>query len=136
MGLVAPEFQIVNASSAITGANYFYSAIGNNSLHRWGSGTPAYNVALNLDPELGFIIPAAHINEDTPSVSNLLDLDLLIRRYDMMLLGGTMSPQLFQAIRESVDRVKPPDTSWQWHRELLRQLITSIVSSAEYNVMR
>ncbi|MBB5032000.1 DUF1800 domain-containing protein [Prosthecobacter vanneervenii] len=136
MGLVAPEFQIVNASSAITGANYFYNAIGNNSLHRWGSGTPAYNVALNLDPELGFIIPAAHINEDTPSVSNLLDLDLLIRRYDMMLLGGTMSPQLFQAIRESVDRVKPPDTSWQWHRERLRQLITSIVSSAEYNVMR
>jgi len=136
MGLVAPEFQIVNASSAITGANYFYNAIGNNSLHRWGSGTPAYTVELNLDPELGFIIPSAHINETTPSASNLLDLDLHIRRLDLMLLGGTMTPQLFQTIRESVDRVKPPDTSWEWHRERLRQLITAIVSSAEYNVLR
>jgi hypothetical protein len=35
-----------------------------------------------------------------------------------------------------VDRVKPPDTSWEWHRERLRQLITAIVSSAEYNVLR
>lgn len=136
MGLVAPEFQILNASSAITGANYFYNAIGNNSLHRWGTGTPAYAVQLNLDPELGFIVPAAHINENTPSVANLLDLDVQIRRFDLMLLGGTMTPQLFQTIRESVDRIKPPNTSWQWHRERLRQLITAIVSSAEFNVLR
>ncbi|OYW72535.1 MAG: hypothetical protein B7Z37_24490, partial [Verrucomicrobia bacterium 12-59-8] len=136
MGLVAPEFQIVNASSAITGANYFYNAIGNNSLHRWGNGTAAYAVELNLDPELGFVIPSAHINENTPSAANLLDLDLHLRRLDMMLLGGTMTPQLFQTIRESVDRVKPPGTSWEWHRERLRQLITAIVSSAEFNVLR
>ncbi len=136
MGLVAPEFQILNASSAITGANYFYNAIGNNSLHRWGTGTAAYAVQLNIDAELGFIVPAAHINENTPSVANLLDLDVQIRRFDLMLLGGTMTPQLFQTIRESVDRIKPPNASWQWHRERLRQLITAIVSSAEFNVLR
>ncbi|WP_395748212.1 DUF1800 family protein [Prosthecobacter sp.] len=136
MGLVAPEFQILNATSAITGANYFYNAIGNNDMARWGSGNADYAVRLNLDPELGYIIPSAHINEDTPSVSNLMDLDLHIRRMDLMLLGGTMTPQLFQCLRESVDRVKPPDASWQWHRERLRQLITSIVSSAEFNVLR
>lgn len=136
MGLVAPEFQILNAGSAITGANYFFNAIGGNNLHRWGSGTAAYAVRLNLDPELSLIIPAAHIIEDTPSVTNLMDLDPLIRRFDLMLLGGTMTPQMFQSVRESVDRIKPPDTSWQWHRERLRQLITAIVTSAEFNVMR
>ena len=136
MGLVAPEFQILNASSAITGANYFYNAIGGNNLHRWGSGTAAYAVRLNLDPELSRSIPAANINEDVPSVTNLMDLDPLIRRFDLMLMGGTMTPRMFQSIRESVDRIKPPDTSWQWHRERLRQLITAIVTSAEFNVMR
>ncbi len=135
LGLVAPEFQIVNASSAITAANYFYNAF-SNGLARWGTSNRDYNVTLNLDPELGFIIPLAHINEDEPDVSNLLDLDLLIRRCDLMLLGGSMTPQFFQTLRESVDRVKPPDATWQWHRERLRQLINAIVGSAEFNVMR
>lgn len=136
MGLVAPEFQILNATSAITGPNYFYNAIGNNSLHRWGSGRDEYEVRLNLDLELSFIVPSAHINEDSPSVSHLMDLDPLIRRLDLMLLGGTMTPQLFQSLRESIDRVKPPYTSWEWHRERLRQLISAIVASAEFNVLR
>jgi uncharacterized protein (DUF1800 family) len=136
MGLVAPEFQIINASSAITGANYFLQAIGDNSLHRWGNGTPEYNVRLNLDPELSLIVPAAHINEDTPDGANLMDLDTLIRRFDLTLMGGTMSPQLFQSIRESVDRIKPPEYSWEWHHERLRQLINAIVTSAEFNVLR
>lgn len=136
MGLVAPEFQILNASSAITGANYFFNAIGDNSLHRWGNGTPAYNVRLNLDPELSMVVPAASIGQDTPAVGTLMDTDALLHRLDLSLMGGTMSPRLFQTIRESVDRVKPPDASWQWHRERLRLLITLIVTSAEFNVMR
>ncbi len=136
LGLVAPEFQILNASTAITGANYFYNAIGGNNLHRWGTANPAYAVQLHLDPELAMVVPAAHIQEDTPSVSLLLDTDALLRRLDLSLLGGTMSPRLFQAIRESVDRVKPPNTSWKWHRERLRQLITHLVTSAEFNVLR
>ncbi len=136
MGLVAPEFQIINASSAITGANYFFNAIGENSLHRWGTANPNYAVRLNLDPELALVVPASDINLDTPDVAGLQDTDALIRRYDMMLLGGTMSPELFQSIREAVDRVKPPDASWKWHRERLRLLITLIVTSAEFNVLR
>lgn len=136
MGLVAPEFQIINASSAITGANYFFNAIGNNGLHRWGNGNPDYVVKLNLDTDLARIVPAGFINQDTPSVANLMDSDPLIRRLDMSLLGGTMSPRLFQIIRESIDRVKPPNTSWEWHRERLRLLITLIVTSAEFNVLR
>lgn len=135
MGLVAPEFQILNASSAITASNYFFNVIGDNNLHRWGS-TDNYAVRLNLDPELSMIVPAGTINQDEPSVAGLMDSDPLIRRLDMALLGGTMSPQLFQVIRESIDRVKPSDTSWKWHRERLRLLLTFIVTSAEFNVQR
>ena len=39
-GLVAPEFQIVNAGSAISCPNYYLNATVNNDLHRWGSGNP------------------------------------------------------------------------------------------------
>lgn len=135
MGLVAPEFQILNASTAITAANYFYKALIDNNLHRWGS-TTANAVRFNLDPELSLVVPAADINQDTPPVANLLDTDPLIRRLDMSLMGGTMSPRLFQTLRESVDRVKPPNTSHHWHRERLRLLINLVVTSAEFNVMR
>lgn len=135
MGLVAPEFQILNASSAITAANYFFNAIGGNNLHRWGS-AQQYAVRLNLDPELSMVVPLANINQDTPSVGLLMDTDPLLRRLDMSLMGGTMSPQMFQSIREAVDRVKPNGVSWLWHRERLRLLLTLIVTSAEFNVQR
>ena len=136
-GLVAPEFQIINASTAITGPNYFWNAIGNNSLHRFGNGTAAYNVRLNLDPELAMVVPAAVINQDTPSESGLMDADPLLRRLDLVLTGGTLTPRQFQIIRESIDRVKPSGGySWQWHRERLRLAIYLILTSAEFNVQR
>ena len=136
-GLVAPEFQIINASTAITGPNYFWQAIGDNSLHRWGNGTPSYNVRLGTDPELSMIVPAAAINQDTPSESGLMDSDPLLRRLDLALTGGALSPRQFQIIRESIDRVKPSGGwSWRWHRDRLRLAIYLIVTSAEFNVMR
>lgn len=134
-GLVAPEFQIINASSAITGPNYFLNAIGNNDLHRWGTANPNYAVKLNLDPELAMIVPAAQINQDTPA-GPPADPDALIRHLDMALTGGTLTPRQFQVIRESISRIQPPDTSWKWHRERLRLAIYLIVTSAEFNVLR
>ena len=134
LGLMAPEFQILNASSAITGANYFQNAITGNDLHRWGSGNAAYGVRLNLDPELSMIVPASQINENVPALLAGADTDALIRRLDLALMGGTMSPRLFQTIRESIPRLAPP--SWKWHRERLSLAITLIVTSAEFNVLR
>lgn len=134
-GLVAPEFQILNASSSITGPNYFWNAI-NGSLHRYGNGTAAYIVRLGTDPELSLIVPPANIAENAPSVSLLLESDPLIRRLDLALTGGTLTPRQFQIIRDSIDRVKPPNTSWQWHRERLRLAIYLIVTSAEFNVQQ
>ncbi len=135
-GLVAPEFQIINASTAITGPNYFWNAIGGNNLHRWGS-TAQYAVRLNSDVELAMVVPAANINQTTPSESLLMDSDPLLRRLDMTLTGGTLTPRQFQIIRESIDRVRPSGgTSHNWHRERLRLAIYLIVTSAEFNVQR
>jgi len=134
-GLVAPEFQIINASTAITGPNYFLNAIASNDLHRWGTGNSNYAVRLNLDPELSMIVPAAQINLDTPGAAPA-DVDILIRHLNMTLTGGTLTPRQFQIIHEAVDRVKPPDTSWKWHRERLQLAIYLIVTSPEFNVLR
>ena len=132
-GLVAPEFQILNASTAITGPNYFWNAI-DGGLHRWGVGNQDYNVSLNSDIELAMVVPAAQIGSDTPPAGSALDPDPLIRRLDLALTGGTLTPRLFQTIREAVLRVSPG--SWQWHRERLRLAIYLIVTSPDFNVLR
>ena len=131
-GLVAPEFQIINASTAITGPNFFWNSIPND-LHRWGAGRQEYAVRLNVTNELAMIVPAGQINQDVPA-GPALDVDPLLRRLDLALTGGTMSPRQFQLIREAMERVKPP--TWEWHRERLRLAIYLIVCSPEFNVLR
>ncbi|TLD69298.1 DUF1800 family protein [Phragmitibacter flavus] len=131
--LVAPEFQIINASTAITGPNYFWNAI-NGSLHRFGNGTAAYNVRLQSDTELGMVVNPAVINQDTPSAANALDPDPLLRRLDLALTGGTLSPHQFQIIREAMLRIGTG--TWQWHRQRLRLAIYLIVTSTDFNVQR
>jgi uncharacterized protein (DUF1800 family) len=132
-GLFAPEFQIINAGSAITAPNYFFSAIRNNDLHRWGSGVPAQTVRLSIDQELAMIVPAAQINQDVPA-GPAGDTDALLRRLDFALTGGTLSPRQFQIIRESIERISPG--SWQWHKDRLALAIDLIVTSPEFNVQR
>ena len=132
-GLFAPEFQIINASSAISGPNYFLNAIQNNDLARWGSGVAAQTVRLSIDQELGMIVPAAHINDDVPP-GPAFDSDPLIRRLDFALTGGTLTPQQFQIVREAIERITPG--SWQWHRARLGLAIYLIVTSPEFAVLR
>ncbi len=133
MGLVAPEFQIVNASTAVTGANYFWEHI-LSDLHHYGTGNPDYGVRLNLNDELAFIVPAANISQDVPAANLALDPDPLLRRLDLALTGGTLTPPQFQIIREAMLRVGAP--TWQWHRERLRLAIYLITTSADFNVLR
>ncbi len=132
MGLVAPEFQIVNASTAISGANYFWNHT-LSDLHFYGTGTPAYAVRLNLDAELALIVPAAQIAQNVPA-GPALDPDPLLRRLDLALTGGTLTPANFQIIREAMLRINAP--TWQWHRERLRLAIYLITTSADFNVLR
>lgn len=132
LGLVAPEFQLINASTAITGPNYFWNSI-TGDLHRWGAGNANYSVRLNLTNELAMIVPLGQINDNVP-VGPAMDPDPLLRRLDLVLTGGTMTPRQFQTVREAMERVRAP--TWQWHRQRLRLGIYLIVSSPEFNVLR
>ena len=132
LGLVAPEFQLVNASSAINGPNYFLNAI-SGDLAPYGTADTNYAVRLNLTNELAMIVPASQINQDVPA-GPAADPDPLLRRLDMALTGGTLSPQEFQIIREAMLRIAPGD--WQWHKARLQLAIYLIVTSADFNVLR
>jgi uncharacterized protein (DUF1800 family) len=131
-GLVAPEFQIVNASTAISAPNYFWDSVWG-GLNRWGVANPSYNVTLNLEQELAMVVPADQTDDDMPAAAPY-DPDPLLRRLDLALTGGTLSPVQFQIIREALARVPRP--SWQWHREYLRMAIYLVVTSPEFCVQR
>ena len=118
-GLVAPEFQLLNATSAISAPNYYHNAI-LSGLHRWGTADPDRNVRLDLTHELTLVGAA--------------DIDTLLRRLDMTLTGGALSPRQFQIIRESVLRISTG--TWEWEKERLRLAIWLIVTSPEYCVLR
>jgi len=133
LGLVAPEFQIINASTAVTGPNYFWDDAILGGLHTQGAGNASYNVRPTVSNELAMIVAPAQIGADVPPNPGY-DPDALIRRLDIALTGGTLSPKQFQIIREAMLRVNPP--SWQWHRERLRLAIYLVVTSPDFNVLR
>lgn len=128
-GLVAPEMQIINASSGTTAPNYFWNAI-TGGLHRWGVGIAARNTTLNLEQEMLLNIPAEGIGDPDPDVEPL-DPDPLIRRLDLVLTGGTLDPESFQTIREALVRV---DNGWGWPENRLKLAIYLIVCSPEFAV--
>jgi len=130
-GLVAPELQIINASSGVTAPNYFWNAI-TGGLHRWGVGRPERNVTLNLTQEMLMNVPAGSVNDPYPSTP-ALDPDPLIRRLDLVLTGGTLTPRNFQIIREALARIGP-GSQWEWPRSRLRLAIYLIVTSPEFAV--
>ncbi len=118
-GLVAPEFQILNATSAISAPNYYQRAI-LGGLHRGGTADPDRNVKLNLAPELALV---ADTNVDT-----------LIRRLDLSLTCGQLTPSQFRTIRDAVLRVGPDIFDWQ--NERVRLAIYLIVTSPEFCILR
>ena len=132
-GLVAPEFQIINASTGTTSANYFWTAI-TGGLHRWGVGNQSYNTTLNLTQEMLMNVPAASINDPNPNVQGL-DPDPLLRRLDLVLTGGTLSPRQFQIIREALVRIGP-NSVWEWPKARLKLAIYLIVTGPDFCVLR
>src|SRR3954471_16082697 len=137
LGLTGPEFQIINAATAVSGANYFWNHI-LSDLQYWGAGNSNYAVRLNLNPELA-MVTSGDINADVPTCGPTdptcaLNVDPLLRRLDLVLTGGTLPPQQFQIIREAMLRINTG--TWQWHRERLRMAIYLITTSADFNVLR
>jgi uncharacterized protein (DUF1800 family) len=119
--LVAPEFQIVNATSAVSAPNYYYNAI-LGGLHRWGTADPQRNTKLNLAHELTLV------NGSTPEV------DALLRRLDLALTYGTLHPRQMQIIRECVLRIDTSRNAYQ--NERIRAAIYLIVTSPDFCVLR
>lgn len=130
-GLVSPELQIINASSGVTAPNYFWNAI-TGGLHRWGVAMPERTTRLNLTQEMLLNVPAAAVN-DPGSNLQPFDPDPLIRRLDLVLTGGTLSPRNFQIIREALARIGP-GSGWDWPRSRLKLAIYLIISSPEFAV--
>lgn len=117
-GLFGPEFQIVNAGSAISAPNYYYNAIMYEDLHRWGSGDATRAVRPNFAPELALVN----------------DPDALVRRLDLVLTGGTLSPREFAIVRDAVARI--PTYVWEWENERVALAVYLVVTSTEFCVLR
>jgi uncharacterized protein (DUF1800 family) len=131
-GLSAPEFQIINASSGVLAPNYFWNSI-DGELARWGTGTAAYATKLNLTQELLLTSPPfAAGNHQPPGPP--LDPDPLLRRLDLVLTGGTLTPRNFQTIREAMMRITT--ATYDWPIQRLKLGIYLILTSPEFAVQR
>jgi uncharacterized protein (DUF1800 family) len=132
-GLVAPEFQIVNATSGVLAQNHLRGAVFG-GMHRWGYANVSQAVRLNLTQEMLLNVPAGAGDDPYPSVAPL-DPDALLRRLDLALTGGTLRPHSFQIIREAMNRLGT-NSVWDWPKERLATAISLIVASPEFAVLR
>jgi uncharacterized protein (DUF1800 family) len=119
-GLVAPEFQILNATTAVSSPNYFYNAMVSRDLHRWGTADSTRTVRPNV------------VQETTLAGT---DVDALIRRLDLHLTYGNLSPREFQLIRESLLRIDSSITS-TWQTERVNLAIYLFLTSPTYSNLR
>jgi uncharacterized protein (DUF1800 family) len=115
--LVAPEFQIVNAVTAMSVPNYYLSAL-RYGFNRWGSDNPRAVVKGDYRKYLAQV-------EDVPA---------MMRRLDLLLTGGTLPNEQHQIIREAVEKIR--DNMWEWERERVRMAIYLIATAPEAAVLR
>jgi uncharacterized protein (DUF1800 family) len=130
-GLVAPEMQIINASSGVTAPNYFWDSVTGQVGFTAGEQSER-QVRPNLEQEMLLNIPSLDFDEDGQTNVQPLDPDPLLRRLDLALTGGTLTPQSFQIIREALARIGPG--SWNWHEDRLKLAVYLIVCSPEFAV--
>jgi hypothetical protein len=116
-GLVAPEAQILNAVTALAIPNYYLNSLAN-GFNRSVSKNPDEMVLPNLEAELA-------LASDVPA---------LMRRLDLLLMGGTLPLPQHQLIREAVEAI--PTNVAHWQDERVRMAIYLIASSADFAVLR
>jgi uncharacterized protein (DUF1800 family) len=116
-GLVAPEFQILTSATAISGPNYFRTAI-EEDFNRWGAGRAQDAVRCDITHELTLVN----------------DPDALLRRLDLALTGGTLSGREFQLIRDALLRLD--SSHWEWQRQRVQFALYMIVNSPDFTVLR
>ncbi|NBV32553.1 MAG: DUF1800 family protein [Proteobacteria bacterium] len=116
-GLVAPEFQILNDVTALFIPNYHLRAL-QYGFNRSNPKDPADLVMPQLNTELA-------LASDVPA---------LLRRLDLLLMGGSLPNAQHQLIREAVQGI--PTTLARWQDERIRMAIYLIVASPDYAVLR
>lgn len=117
-GLVAPEFQILNAVTATEVPNYYYRALHGWDFNRWGSENRRALVKPNLSAEMKLV-------NDVPA---------LMRRLDLLLTGGTLPKEEHQVIREAVEAIH--SDMWEWKQERVAMAIYLIATSPEFGVIK
>ena len=116
-GLVAPEFQILNAVTATSVPNFYYFAI-ENGLNRYYVDHEKEVVKLHFEKEIAL----AH------------DVPALLRRLDLLLTGGTLPNEQHQLIRETVQAMS--NTNRGWRSERVRMAVYLISTSPEFGILR
>lgn len=119
-GLVGPEFQIVNALTALAGPNFYFDAL----TYGFNPGLEAQGaeVRVQLNPELA-------LADNVPA---------LMRRLDMVLTGGTLPAEQHQIIREAVEaiQVTPITNYYNYKFERVHMAIYLISTSPEFAMIR
>ena len=119
-GLVAPEFQLLNATTTVSSPNYFYNSMASRDLHRWGTADSTRAVRPNLTTE---------------ATLATADVDALIRRLDLVLTCGNLSSREFQSIREAVLRLNST-VVFNWEVERVNLAVYLLTTSPEFCILR
>jgi uncharacterized protein (DUF1800 family) len=117
-GLVAPEFQIVNSITVLARANYFNKAM-SDGFRKWSSSEESKNTRADLSPEIALAG----------------DPDALLRRLNLSLAAGLLSPTELQIIREAITRIDS-SVAGNWQLERVRAAIWLIINSPETATIR
>ena len=120
-GLVAPEFQILNAVTVLAVPSYYFESL-TFGFNRWGSSDKRALIMPDLRPELA-------LAEDVPA---------LMRRLDLLLTGGILPKEQHEVIREAVEQVGvwTRGPQWDWQAERVRLAIYLIAGAPEYGILR
>ena len=118
-GLVAPEFQILNAVTATAVPNYYFDSLQNGYFNFYGADKANELVKPALTAELALV-------NDVPA---------LLRRLDLLLTGGTLPKEEHQVIREAVQAITS-DLTDDWKMERVRMAIYLISTSPEFGILK
>ncbi|HEY8901356.1 MAG TPA: DUF1800 family protein [Chthoniobacterales bacterium] len=112
-GLVAPEFQITNDITLISNPNYAFDSV--TGWREWTDTGPTATYHLGDFNIWGSAYPEGDPRHDkdlvlpdtTAELALANDPDALIRRLDLLLTYGNLSPRQHQIIRDALERITP-----------------------------
>ncbi len=108
LGLVAPELQIVNSVTAITGPNRFSSALAVTSTTGFTQLNPSRQSDNLATPEVDEGLWNTRVDEAAWLPLTHGAPEVLVRALDRALCAGTMTPGTFRAVCRAVARLNDP----------------------------